>query len=221
MRDALMKTSKRDVSRSRRAYGLLLAAYPREFRREYGREMALVFADRCREQARAGRGAAALARVWGEALLDLALNAPREHLGRLREGGGAMKILRTVALAIPAYAFTLLVVAPLYARNAPSLPGFVRYLIDALISTGVVFNFIFLLLTLTRWLEGTRAVRAALVVTTLVVGALITLMVASLGTPARLSVSVVVAQVLSLLVWFTAHLWWVLRKGRPRPHAAA
>jgi hypothetical protein len=216
-----MKTPERDVSRSRRAYALLLAAYPREFRRAYGREMALVFTDRCREQARAGRGAAALARVWGDALLDLALTAPREHLGRLREGGGVMKVLRTVAVAFVVYAFTLLVVAPLYARNVQSLPGFVNNLIDALISTGLVFNFIFLLLTLTRWLEGTRAVRAALVLTTLVVGALITLMVFSLGTPARLNPRVVVAQVFSLLFWLTAHLWWVLRKGRRVPPAAA
>jgi hypothetical protein len=214
-----MNTPERDVSRSRRAYALLLAAYPREFRRAYGREMALVFADRCRERARAGRGAAA--RVWGEALLDLALTAPREHLERLREGEGVMKNLRTVALALLAYAFTLLVVAPLYARNVGVLPGFVNSLIDALISTGLIFNFIFLVLTLTRRLEGVRAVRAALVLTTLVVGALITLMVASLGTPARLNVSVVVAQVLSLLVWFTAHLWWVLRKVRAGPPASA
>jgi hypothetical protein len=215
-----MKTPKRDVSHSRRAYALLLAAYPREFRRAYGREMALVFADRCRERERAGRGAAALARVWGEALLDIALAAPREHLERLREGGGMRRTLRTIALALAAYAVTLFVVAPLYARNVLSLPGFVNYLIDALISTGLVFNFVFLLLTLTRWLEGVRAVRAALVLTTLVVGALITLMVASGGEPARLNPLIVVAQVLSLLFWFTAHLWWVLRGRRAGPPAA-
>lgn len=212
-----MNKPEKDVSRARRAYALMLAAYPREFRRAYGREMALVFADRCREQS--GRGAAA--RLWGEALLDLLVSAPREHLGKLREGGGVMRTLRTIALALLVYAFTLLVVAPLYARNVAELPGFVNNLLDALISTGLVFNFVFLVLTLTRWLEGTRAVRAALVVTTLVVGALITLMVASLGAPARLNPWIVVAQVLSLLVWFTAHLWWVLRKGRHGPPAAA
>lgn len=215
-----MKRTKREGSRSRRAYALLLAAYPREFRREYGREMALVFADRCRDQRRAG-GAAALARLWGEALLDLALTAPREHLEGLRGGGGVMRTLRTVALALAAYAFTLLVVAPLYARNVQNLPGFVNNLIDALITTGLIFNFIFLLLTLTRWLEGVRAVRAALALTTLVVAAVITLMMVSLGAPARLNFLIVVAQVLSLLVWFTAHLWWVLRKGRAGPPAAA
>jgi hypothetical protein len=238
-----MRTSKREGSRSRRAYALLLAAYPREFRRVYGREMALVFADRCRE--RSHGGAAAFARVWGEALLDLALTAPREHMERFREGGGAMRTLRTVALALLAYGFTLLVVAPLYARNAPNLPGFVNYLLDALISTGLVFNFVFLVLTLTRWLEGTRAVRAALAVTTLVVAALIALITASVGVVSRthlailaaealnpsvaiiggirsiLNLSIIFAQVLGLLVWFTVHLWWVLRKLRGSPPAAA
>lgn len=207
-------------SRSRRAYALLLAAYPREFRREYGREMALVFADRCREQSCAG-GAAALARVWGEALLDLALTAPRQHLERLRGGGEVMKTLRTLALALAAYAFTLLVVAPLYARNVGLLPGFVSNMIDALISTGLIFNFVFLLLTLTRLLEGARAVRASLALTAVVVAGLITLMVATLGAPARVNILIVVAQALSLLVWFTVHLWWVRRRISAGPPAAA
>jgi len=216
-----MNRGKGDGSLSRRAYTLLLAAYPREFRREYGREMALVFADRCREQARAGRGAKALARLWGEALLDLLVSAPREHMGRLREGGGVMRTLRTVVLALLAYAFTLLVVAPLYARNIVNLPGFVNSLIDALISTGLIFNFVFLLLTLTRWLEGVRAVRAALMATALVIGGLITLITASSSPHARLNLLIVIAQVFSLLFWFTVHLWWVLRKGRHVPPAAA
>jgi hypothetical protein len=126
-----------------------------------------------------------------------------------------------LAVAVVVYAFTLFVVAPLYARNVEVLPGFVNNFIDALISTGLIFNFVFLLLTLTRWLEGTRAVRAALVVTTLVVGALITLMVASLGAPARLNPWVVVAQVFSLLFWFTVHLLWVLRRRSAGPPASA
>jgi hypothetical protein len=212
-----MNGRKVDGSLSRRAYALLLAAYPREFRREYGREMALVFADRCRDESRA-RGRAALARVWGEALLDLVASAPREHFERLGEEG-LMRTLRTIALAAVAYAFTLLVVAPLYARNVGVLPGFVNSLIDALISTGLVFNFVFLLLTLTRWLEGVRAVRVALALTAAVVGVLITLVMVS--APAYVNVNIVVAQILSLLVWYTAHLWWVRRKARAAPPATA
>jgi len=215
-----MGMSKKKESLSRCAYALLLAAYPREFRREYGREMALVFADRCREETRSHGGS--LARVWGEALVDLASTAPREHFERLQEGDGLMKTLRTILLALAVYAFTLLVIAPLYARNVGALPGFVNNLIDALISTGLVFNFVYLLLTLTRRVEGVRAVRVALLLTALAVAALITLMVVSGGAHARINLWIVVAQVLSLIVWFTAHLWWVLRKkGRVVPPVAA
>lgn len=210
-----MNIRKGDGSLSRRAYQLLIAAYPREFRREYGREMALVFADRCRE------GSAALLRLWGEALLDLALNVPREHFQRLGGGEGLMKILRTVGLAVAAYAFTLLVLAPLYARNVGSLPGFVASLIDPLIATGLIFNFLYLLLTLTRWREGVRAVHTALVVTALVVAGLITLMVVSAGPGPHIHLNIVVGQVLSLLFWYTVHLWWVRRKGRDVPPATA
>lgn len=210
-----MNIRKEDGSLSRRTYQLLLAAYPREFRREYGREMTLVFADRCREES------AALVRLWGEALLDLALNVPREHFERLGGGEGLMKTLRTVALAVVAYAFTLLIVAPFYVRNARSLPFFLGYLLDALISTGLVFNFFYLLFTLTRWRAGVRAVRAALAMTTLVIAGLITLMGVTGGPHARINLLILVAQVLGLLFWFTAHLWWVLRKGRGAPPATA
>ena len=209
-----MKECKRHDSRSRRVYALLLASYPPGFRREYGREMSRVFADLCRESV----GRASLARVWAWALADLALTAPRLRLEELLEGGGVMRSIRTAALALAAYAFTLLVVAPLFVRNAHSMPGFVAGLLDALISTGLVFNFIFQVLTLPRWLEGVRAVRATLALTTCVIGALL-LVVSSIGGPhARLNALLIAAQVVSLLVWFAVHLWWVLRrKGAATP----
>src|ERR1044072_3349350 len=164
-----MKELKRQFSRSRLGYTLLLATYPQGFRREYGGEMARVFADLCRESA----GRTSLARLWAGALADLALTAPRMRAEEILEGGGLMRSIRTAALAVAAYAFTLLVIAPLYARNAGSMPGFVANLIDALIFTGLVFNSIYQVLTLPRWLEGVRAVRATLALTACVVGVLL------------------------------------------------
>jgi len=123
-----------------------------------------------------------------------------------------MRNVRTVALALAAYAFTLIVVAPLFTHNARSMPNFVASLIDALISTGLVFNLIFQVLTLPRWLEGVRAVRATLALTTCVIGVLL-FVLASVGGPhARLNPFTIPTQVISLLVWFTVHLWWVLRR---------
>ena len=213
-----MTDRKRKGSRSRRVYTLLLATYPPGFRREYGGEMARVFADLCRESA----GRASLARVWAGALADLLLTAPRLRAEEMLEGGGLMRSIRTAALALAAYAFTLLVVAPLFARNARSMPNFVAGLLDALISTGLVFNLIFQVLTLPRWLEGVRAVRASLALTACVIGVLLFL-VASVGGPhARLNALIIATQVISLLVWFTAHMWWVLRRrGAATPATAA
>lgn len=198
---------------SRRLYALLLAAYPREFRRAYGGEMLLVFSERCRDESRE-RGRAGVARVWRETLLDLALTAARERLEAASGGGRVMRTLRTIVLALLAYAFALVVAAPLYVRHRASMPTFVATFIDALISIGVVFNFIYLLLTLTGRVERARAPRVTLVATSVVIAALVALMMASLGPPAYVNLEIVVAHVLSLLLWFTLHSWWVLR-GRP------
>lgn len=200
-----------------RVYAALLAACPSEFRREYGREMALVFADRCRESV----GRAATLRVWREALADLARTAAREQLESLRQGGRMMKTVRTILIALLAYAFTLLVVAPLYVRNVSSLPAFADSLIDALISTGLLFNFVFLLLTLTRLSEGARAVRATLVIASLVVAALIAFAGVLAGPGAGVDGRIISAQVLSVLVWFSIHLWWVRRGKTAGPAATA
>jgi hypothetical protein len=214
-------STKKGQTLSLRLYALLLAAYPREFRREYGREMTLVFADRCREGARGGEGRGATLRLWGETFGDLLKTAPKERLENFLEGGGLMRVLRTGGLALIAYAFTLLVIAPWFAHNHTLMPGFVASLLDALIFTGLVFNFIYLALTLPRWREGLRAVRLALYLTTLVVGALLAVMALSVGPAARPGFSVLVAQVLALLLWFTAYLWWVLRRGgKAEPPAA-
>ena len=214
-----MTERKRKGSRSRRVYTLLLATYPPGFRREYGGEMARVFADLCRESA----GRASLARVWAGALADLLLTAPRLRAEEMLEGGGLMRSIRTAALALAAYAFTLLVVAPLFVRNARSMPNFVAGLLDALISTGLVFNLVFQVLTLLRRLEGVRAVRAALALTTCVIGVLMFVSASSEGPHApHLNPFIIVAQVVSLLVWFTVHMWWVLRRrGAATPATAA
>jgi len=55
-----------------RFYRALLFAYPAEFRREYGVEMARLFAERLRAERPFS--------LWAEILTDVALSAPREHL---------------------------------------------------------------------------------------------------------------------------------------------
>lgn len=58
-----------------RLYRGLLFLYPAPFREEYGRELCLVFADRCREK----RSGAEQAAVWLQAVIGILTEAPREH----------------------------------------------------------------------------------------------------------------------------------------------
>lgn len=53
-------------------YRALVSLYPRRFREEYGRDMALLFETQLRNE-HAGR-------VWARALVDLAINVPAQHL---------------------------------------------------------------------------------------------------------------------------------------------
>ncbi len=69
---------KRKTSISEQIYRTLLGIYPHNFRQEFGGDMAQLFRDQCLER-KAGRGWAGLARVWVQALFDLALQAPLEH----------------------------------------------------------------------------------------------------------------------------------------------
>lgn len=76
---------------SARAFRRLIRLYPGEFRDEYGREVALVFADRYRDASNSWQRA----RVWLEAVFGLLMEAPKEH-GRmtLRDLRYALRLMR-------------------------------------------------------------------------------------------------------------------------------
>lgn len=74
-----------------RLYRGLLFAYPAAFRDEYGRELCLAFADRCRET----RSPADMALVCAEAIFGILIEAPKEHLHMiLQDIRYAVRILR-------------------------------------------------------------------------------------------------------------------------------
>lgn len=84
------------MSRSERVYEVLLLAYPKEFRRDYGVEMVKAFGDLCREERRGG--ASGLAMVWVRAVPDLAFTALVERSRAVR--GGWLFVLVPVALLL-------------------------------------------------------------------------------------------------------------------------
>jgi hypothetical protein len=67
-----------------RMYGVLLYAYPRDFRRRYGREMAQVFGDRCRRVAET-QGLRGLVRFGAGAAADWLITTIREGMDSMQE----------------------------------------------------------------------------------------------------------------------------------------
>jgi hypothetical protein len=70
---------RRVVSGSERLYRALLAAYPKEFRRAHGREMAQVFRCMCREEV-VSSGSRGLVGLWVRTLWDLLATALAERI---------------------------------------------------------------------------------------------------------------------------------------------
>ena len=68
----------RALNLSQRVYKTLLAAYPKEFRGEYGSQMAQAFGDLCREELERG-GMAGLIKLWIHTILDLVMTALTER----------------------------------------------------------------------------------------------------------------------------------------------
>lgn len=198
---------------SARLYRLLLAAYPSEFRQEYGAQMAQVFRDRCREeQERRGRSSIALARVWWETILDLARTAPEEHLQQAGRGVRLMKALLKLAAAVVVYAVLFVLIGKFLAGNRDRLPFLVGTLIDSLVAIGILFNFLFLVFFSTQMLTAVRAVITSAVITSVLVIAMVAAI--ALGQPAgdRPSGSVIIGLIASFLVWFGVHWFWAQRK---------
>jgi hypothetical protein len=107
----------RAVGTSERVYRSLLRAYPREFRDEYGDEMARCFRDLCREELEDG-GGLGLAALWAHTLPELLYTALKERSTML-----ARNAYRSVVGVALATAFILLI--PLLAAPAWSLADFV------------------------------------------------------------------------------------------------
>jgi hypothetical protein len=68
----------RMVQLSHRFYCALLRAYPPNFRREFGHEMALVFRDSCRAAHRR-RGGVGVLGQWGQTIPDMVVSVVDEH----------------------------------------------------------------------------------------------------------------------------------------------
>jgi hypothetical protein len=105
------------VYASERLYRALLAAYPREFRREYGPQMRQVFRDLCREERRKNRKTG-LGQLWIRTALDLATTALGARISGLGRPYSKEVGLNDYKLAGLGFALLL---APLYFVSASLL----------------------------------------------------------------------------------------------------
>jgi hypothetical protein len=192
-------------------FRVLLLAYPREFRREYEREMLTVFKDCYRmEQERGG-----IYRLWARVLFDLIQSAPKEHFEKFRKENSRMKNLRNDAMALVGCLAIILVASVLlnYGRkHEVSAILFFGYILDALITTGVVGNLIvFLLVKTTRFNPLRIALWSFLAVSTALF-LLAGVINSSVSSPSPLS-AILISFVVSFLFWLGVHWAWAQRQN--------
>jgi len=186
-------------------YSILLLAYPREFRREYGPEMVRLVLDCQRDT----YTISARRRLWLRTFFDLVRTAPRERLNNLRQENKLMRKLHPNLVAIGGCVLLILAAMLLlnYGRShqVPSILLF-GHVLDAVVFTGVVGNVIvFLLVKLTR-LRPLRVAFWTFLIVTLVPALALTLIAGA--DPKINAPRVVVGYVVSFMFWYGLHWLW-------------
>lgn len=193
-------------------YSILLLAYPRQFRRQYGSQMTLLLLD-CQRQARNGP---ARFRLSLRALIDLVKTVPVEHLQNMREENGFMSKLQTNLVAIGG-CLLLIIGAMLllsYGRShqVSSILVF-GFVLDAIAFMGMVGNLIVFPLAK---LTSLRPLRIAL--WTFLILAVGSVLAATVIT-GRLDPNVVVGHIVSFVFWYGLHWLWSQIRLHPRTSA--
>ena len=191
---------------SKRLFQLMLLAYPRAFRLDYGPEMTQLFRDCHREIQAAGLVTAV--GFWLRIILDVVQTAPVERWETLGKGREIMK--RTdvtglaICVAIIAGAFFLLGYGRKHEVASILLFG---YALDAIVTAGVIGNLIVLLLVKMKHLSQFRTALWSLLIVhgaLLLIGTLIGNAVDPSFNFARLFVGYLV----SFVFWLTIHWIW-------------
>ena len=197
---------------SYRIYGWLLFAYPPEFRLRFGSEMLQVFRDCCREEARTRT----LPGFWLRTLLDLILTAAKERTDRSGREGVLMNRRRDLTAMLAC--FGIIVIAALLLsygrRNEVSSILIFGYVLDAVVTTGVVGNLIVFVLAKTTRLNHFRVALWTFAIVH-VVPLLFVALIAGGRDPRFNLGNVVVGYVVSFLLWTGLH--WTWRTTGPQP----
>jgi hypothetical protein len=201
--------------RSQKFFRLILLAYPREFRREFGPDMTQVFRD-CYRAEEKNSGPLGVWRLWVHTLFDLVRTAPKEHLEKLRKDSSVMNNLRKDAVALLG-CIGIIVIAFLllsYGRKhgVPSILVF-GFALDALVTAGIVGNLIIFLVVKTTRLNPLRTALCTLLVVNVVL-ALVSALIGSRVDPQFRLGSLLIGYVVSFLFWFSLHWIWAKTSGQ-------
>jgi hypothetical protein len=188
-------------------------AYPAQFRREYGPHMTQVFRDCYREQRQLG-SQLALLRLWGQMLIDLMQTAPTEHIDNFGKGNFIMTNLRRDAMAVLG-CLAIIVIAVFTWKYGRGYQLFslllIGFMLDAIILTGIVGNFVvFVLAKLTKLNTLRTAFWTFLTINSLWVVASVSIGV--MVDPQFNLLGVMVGYVVSFLFWYGLHWMWAQRK---------
>jgi hypothetical protein len=93
------------------------------------------------------------------------------------------------------------------------LPFVVGSFIDALVSIGILFNFIVLLLVSTRVMTATRAVVTSAIATFVLISGALSVIAMRVPAEARPGGVTILTLVVSFLIWFGLHWLWAQRKA--------
>jgi hypothetical protein len=201
-----------DLNISCRIYRLLLLAYPRKFRQEFGGEMHQVFRDCYRDEA----GSGSLIRFWLRTLVDLVLSAARERTDNSGRVDTSMNNLKKDLLAVFGCIAIIVISGLLLSygrRNAVNSILLFGYALDAIVTTGVLGNLLlFILLKATR----VNALRATLWVFGVVhIMLFLLVFLISRSDPGVNLPSTVIGYLVSFVFWTGLHWAWRLTVGSP------
>jgi hypothetical protein len=180
-------------------YGLLLLAYPPEFRQRFGSEMVQVFRDSYRLET----SKRSLPGFWLWTLFDLVVSAAQERSRKedMLMNRNLVALLGSIAIVV--VAFLLLT----YGRkNEVASILLFGYVLDALATTGVVGTLIVLLLTKTTKLNPLRIALWTFAIVHAVL--LLLILVISRSDPRFNLSATVIGYLVSFAIWAGLHFAW-------------
>ena len=201
---------------SKRLFQLMLRAYPREFRLEYGPSVKQVFRDCYRDMQ--SRGFLTSVEFWLRIIYDLIKTAPLERWEALGKDHATMKDLKTnligllACLAVIVVAFLLLGYGRKHEVGSILLFG---HALDAIVTAGIISNLIIFPLVMATRLSPFRTALWSLVIVNGVL-LLIALLIGSRVDPQFSFARVLIGYLVSFILWLAIHWIWQT-KSSPQP----